>query len=227
MASSQRTVVLVAFPDMTQLDFTGPAQVFALWPETSVVVAAKTIDPVVTDGGWAIVPTVAFGDAPQADILMVPGGDGTFELLEDEPTLAFLRRQAEGARLVTSVCTGSFLLAAAGLLAGRRATSHWASLPLLAELGVTPVSERVVRDGDRMTGAGVTSGIDFALALTMDEFGREAAETIQLWLEYDPAPPVDRGNPASADPAFVSAAREARRADRLERVRRAAHRLAP
>jgi cyclohexyl-isocyanide hydratase len=227
MANSSRAIVLVAFPNMTQLDFTGPAQVFAMWPETSVVVAAKTMDPVVTDCGWAIVPTVTFEDAPQADLLMVPGGDGTFDLLEDEPTLAFLRRQALGARLVTSVCTGSFLLAAAGLLTGKRATSHWASLPMLAEFGVIPVSERVVRDGDRVTSAGVTSGIDFAFELTLDEFGREAAEAIQLSLEYDPAPPVNRGNVALADPAFVAATLAAKRADRFERVRRAADRLAP
>ncbi|MFF2623376.1 DJ-1/PfpI family protein [Oerskovia jenensis] len=217
-------VVALLFPGCTQLDLTGPAQVFSRFPGAQVDLAWRDTEPVATDCGWSIVPTTTLADAPPADVLFVPGGDGTFELLGDEDVLAFLRRQAAGARWVTSVCTGSFLLAAAGLLDGYRATTHWASLPLLAELGALPVAERVVVDRDRMTGAGITSGIDFALVLAAEELGEDVARRLQLMLEYDPQPPFDAGSPATADPVEVAAFRAAMRDARLGRVQRAAAR---
>lgn len=192
-------VVALLFPHVTQLDFTGPAQVFAKMPGAELHVAAQDLEPVPTDAGFSILPTTTLHQAPQADVLFVPGGRGTFELLEDEPTLDFLRRQAAEARWVTSVCTGSFLLAAAGLLNGRRATSHWASLHLLERLGAVPTAERVVRDGPVITAAGVSAGIDFALRLTADIHGDDVAKRLQLLLEYDPEPPFDAGAPSRPD----------------------------
>jgi len=156
-----------------------------------------------TDAGWCIVPTTTLGDCPPADVLFVPGGAGTFDLFTDTTALDFLRAQAAHARWITSVCTGSFALAAAGLLTGYQATSHWASLEMLAEFGVIPVSKRVVRDRNRITGAGVTSGIDFAFVLAAELYGSEIARSIQLAIEYDPEPPFDYGSPAKADPHHV------------------------
>lgn len=210
---------------MTQLDFTGPAQVFSRLPDTEVHLAWHHREPVRTDCGWSIVPTTTLSDCPQGDVLFVPGGEGAFDIFDDSVALAFLRRQAAGARWVTSVCTGSFSLAAAGLLMGRRATSHWASLDMLTEFGVIPVAERVVTDGRVITGAGVTSGIDFALHLAALEFGEQVAKTVQLTLEYDPSPPFDHGSPRTADPALVMSGRERARAGRLDRVQQAARRL--
>lgn len=207
--------VALLLPNLTQLDLTGPAQVLSSLPEVELHLAWRTTDPVRCDGGWSIVPTVSFDDAPQADLLLVPGGQGAFEVLTDEVVLEFVRAQAAGARWVTSVCTGSFMLAAAGLLAGRRATSHWASLPMLAEFGAVPVRERIVADGNVITGGGITAGIDFGLALAAEVAGEEAARRVQLRLEYDPAPPFDAGSPdrfgADAAAEIARASQEARR----------------
>lgn len=199
-------IVCVLFPDVTQLDLTGPAQVFSRLPGAEVHFAWHRVEPVPTDAGFAILPTTTLANAPQADVLFVPGGQGAFTLFDDEPMLAFLRGQAGGARYVTSVCTGSFTLAAAGLLSGRRATSHWASLDLLAKLGAVPVAERVVQDGNVITGAGVSSGIDFALTVAAELCGDAVAKSIQLAIEYDPAPPFDAGSPRrpDADPDEVA-----------------------
>ncbi|GLY68949.1 dimethylglycine dehydrogenase [Amycolatopsis taiwanensis] len=215
------------FPQVTQLDLTGPAQVFARMPDTEVVYVWHRIEPVPTDAGFAMLPTAAFAGAGQADVLFVPGGKGSFDLFDDEVALGFVRTQAENARYVTSVCTGSFALGAAGLLTGRRATSHWGSLHLLAEFGAIPTSERVVRDGDVITGAGVSSGIDFALTLTAELFGDNVAKRIQLGIEYDPAPPFDAGSPArpDADPGEVARWIAGVDAARGPLVRRAAARL--
>lgn len=220
-------VVALLFPDCTQLDLTGPAQVFARFPGARVHLAWRDTEPVATDCGWSIVPTTTLAEAPPADVLFVPGGNGTFELLEDDEILAFLQRQAAGARWVTSVCTGSFLLAAAGLLDGYRATTHWASLPLLAELGAAPVAERVVVDGNRVTGGGVTSGIDFAFELAAREVGEDFARRLQLMLEYDPQPPFDAGSPATADPDEVAAIRAMVRDSRWARVQAAGRAARP
>lgn len=219
-------IVVLLFPQVTQLDFTGPAQVFDRLPGAQVHLAWHDTQPVVTDCGWSIVPTTTLTDCPPADILFVPGGEGAFDLFTDDVALAFLREQAAAARWVTSVCTGSFALAAAGLLHGKRATSHWASLPMLADFGVVPVAERVVVDGGVVTGAGITSGIDFALRLAALEAGEEVAKRVQLALEYDPDPPFDHGSPRTADPETVRSERERVRAGRLSRVQQAAQRLA-
>lgn len=218
-------IVALLFPDVTQLDFTGPAQVFARLPDTEVQLAWHTLDPVPTDAGWSIVPTVTLDACPPADVLFVPGGNGTFALFDDERVLRFLREQAATARYVTSVCTGSFALAAAGLLTGYRATSHWSSVDLLAEYGVIPVHERVVVDRNRISGGGVTSGIDFALTLAAEMHGEEMAKAVQLRLEYDPQPPFDHGSPRTADPELVARMRDAAHAQRLPLVRRSAARL--
>lgn len=192
-------IVCVVFLRMTQLDLTGPAQVFAQFPGAQVEFAWHRGEPVPTDAGFSILPTTGFGAAGQADVLFVPGGPGAFDLFEDDRALAFVRAQASRARLMTSVCTGAFVLGAAGLLAGRRATTHWASLDLLAGFGAIPTSERVVRDGNLITGAGVSSGIDFALTLAAELYGEGVARSIQLGIEYDPAPPFDAGSPARPD----------------------------
>lgn len=220
--SSLRVVALL-FPGVTQLDLTGPLQVLAVSGQLELHLAWRTLDPVPTDAGFSIVPTVTIADAPPADILFIPGGQGTFDLLDDEEVLQFVRRQAEGARWVTSVCTGSFLLGAAGLLRGLRATTHWASLPLLATLGAIPTSERVVREGRVITGAGVSSGIDFALTLLAELFGVQEAKRVQLQIEYDPQPPFDAGSPRrrDADPQLVermTALMHERRAGVVERA---------
>jgi cyclohexyl-isocyanide hydratase len=198
-------VVMLLYPRLTQLDLTGPFEVFARFRELKLHLVWKTTDPVRDGGGLAMLPSTTFAACPQADILFVPGGPGQAALMEDEETLAFLRRQGSSARYVTSVCTGSLVLGAAGLLKGYRATCHWLSLPQLALFGVEPVAERVVADRNRVTGAGVTSGIDFALSLMADVFGEERARKVQLQMEYDPQPPFPGGSPASAPPELVAA----------------------
>src|SRR4029079_2604606 len=190
-----------------QLDMTGPYEVLARLPNTKGHLVAHTMAPVTTDRGMQIVPTITFADCPQLDLVMVPGGPGQQDLMEDEAVLAFLRKQAAGAKYVTSVCTGSLVLGAAGLLKGKRATSHWAALEHLKPLGAIPVSEKVVIDGNIITGAGVTSGIDFALKVAAVLEGEEAARQIQLQIEYDPAPPFDSGSPDKASPELVAAVR--------------------
>src|SRR4051812_34797164 len=189
----ERVIGMLIFPRLTQLDMTGPYEVLARLPNTMVHLVAHTIAPVTTDRGMQIVPTVTFADCPQLDLVMVPGGPGQQDLMEDAVVLEFLRKQAAGAKYVTSVCTGSLVLGAAGLLKGKRATCHWAAIEHLRPLGATPVSERVVMDGNIITGAGVASGIDFALAVAAILEGEEAAKKIQLQIEYDPPPPFDFG----------------------------------
>ena len=227
MLDAEITIVVALFPQLTQLDFTGPAQVFARMSNTRVVLAARTLDPVMTDCGWAIVPTSTFDTAPLADVLFVPGGAGAFDAMLDSEVLDFIRRQAGAAAFVSSVCTGSFVLGAAGLLRGKRATSHWASLHMLVELGAIPTSERVVSDGAVITGAGVSSGIDFALLLAERLRGQEAAQRIQLTIEYDPEPPFTTGSAKNAPADWVSAGRRDAEEARLEPIRQAARALSP
>lgn len=169
-----------------------------------MVFAAANRSAIATDSGFSVLPSHDFTDAPPADLLCVPGGPGVAAALGDAAMRAFIARQAAGATWVTSVCTGAFLLGAAGLLAGKRATTHWGYVPLLARFGATPVIERVVEDGHTVTSGGVTSGIDFALALIARIAGEEAARSVQLSLEYDPAPPYDSGHPSRAEPATVA-----------------------
>ncbi|WP_120005942.1 DJ-1/PfpI family protein [Nesterenkonia muleiensis] len=220
-------IVALLFPNVTQLDLTGPAQVFARFPEAEVHFAWRDLEPVPTDSGFSILPTITLEAAPQADLLFVPGGQGAFEVFDDDAALGFIAEQAAGAQYVTSVCTGSFALGAAGLLQGRRATSHWASLDMLEHFGAVPVSQRVVQDGKIITGAGVTSGIDFALTVAAEVYGKDVAQEIQLYIEYDPAPPFDAGSPSrpGADPQAVQERIEAMTKLRSPLVAQAAERL--
>ncbi len=222
-------ISFLLFPNVTQLDLTGPAQVLSRLGNATVDLVAKTREPVSTDAGFALLPTATFTDAAQPDILCVPGGFGTQDAMEDEATMAWVRHAAVAATWVTSVCTGSLLLGAAGLLRGYRATSHWASHHHLAAFGAIPVHERVVFDRNRVTGGGVTAGIDFGLALTAAIRGEDHARLVQLSLEYDPAPPFDSGSPERADAATRDryAAMAAKSAPgRDARTRAAAERLA-
>ena len=204
MAAPRRIGMLI-FPRLTQLDMTGPYEVLARLPNTTVDLIARTLDPVTTDRGMQIVPTVTYDTCPPLDVVMVPGGPGQQDLMEDEEALGFLRRQAATAKYVTSVCTGSLVLAAAGLLKGKRATCHWAAIDHLSLLGAIPVRERVVVDGNIVTGAGVASGIDFALSLAAILEGEAVAREIQLQIEYDPAPPFNSGSPKTAAPETLAA----------------------
>lgn len=212
-------VGMLIFPDMTQLDFTGPHEVLSKWPGVDIRVISSSLDPVASNGGLRFLPDTTIGNAPQLDVVFVPGGPGVDPLLNDRDTLEFLRSHAEGARYVTSVCTGALLLGAAGLLKGYRATTHWLSLDLLALFGAIPVPDRVVVDRSRITGGRVTAGIDFALTMTGNLFGADAAKISQLVIEYNPAAPFNSGHPSVAEPALVdrvlharAAAQEARRA---------------
>ncbi|WP_080894545.1 DJ-1/PfpI family protein, partial [Ralstonia solanacearum] len=199
-AAAALSIGLLLFPNLTQLDLTGPYEVFARIPGARVRLVWKRRDPVVSERGMALVPDTTFDGCPPLDILCIPGGPGQIDLMDDSETLAFVRRMAAGCRFVTSVCTGSLVLGAAGLLRGYRATSHWASRDQLALLGAQPVEARVVFDRNRVTGGGVTSGIDFALAVVAHLYGEAAAQRIQLQLEYDPAPPFRGGAPAGGPP---------------------------
>ncbi|KVL38537.1 dimethylglycine dehydrogenase [Burkholderia territorii] len=193
---------LLVFPGVQQLDLTGPHDVLASLPDATVHLVWKSRDTVVSSSGLALAPTCTFDDCPPLDVICVPGGIGINDLLLDAETIAFVQRRAAAARYVTSVCTGALLLGVAGLLRGRRATTHWAFHSLLAPLGAVPVHERVVRDGNLITGGGVTAGIDFALTIAAELAGDEEAQSIHLALEYAPAPPFDAGSPDTA-PASV------------------------
>ncbi len=185
----------VIFPNLTQLDFTAPLQVFHRLPGAATHIIAKTRDPVPSDCGLSLLPTVTFQDCPPLDLICVPGGAGVARAMLDRETLDFVIRQAAGARYVTSVCTGAFILGMAGLLKGRRATTHWAYTDLLADVGATHEPARVVWDGNVVTAGGVTSGIDFALRVVAEIAGDEVAQAIQLTIEYDPEPPFASGHP--------------------------------
>jgi cyclohexyl-isocyanide hydratase len=219
---------LLVFPRVTQLDFTGPLQVFSSIPGAKVHLIWKRIEPVPSDTVLAPTPTVTFDDCPQLDVICVPGGGGADDIVNDEEVLDFLRKQAEGAKYVTSVCTGSLVLGAAGLLKGYRAVTHWSAMEALALFGATPTQTRVCVDRNRVTGGGVTAGIDFALTLVSILVDRTTAETIQLRLEYNPAPPFNAGSPETA-PAEVLALMKERiapfQARRIEAVKRAAARV--
>lgn len=225
MSSAPFRIGLLLFPDITQLDLTGPYEVFTKIPGAEVRLVWKTRDPVAAGDGMRLIPDTTFADCPPLDLICVPGGAGMNKLLTDAETLAFLRAQATAARYVTSVCTGALVLGAAGLLAGRRATTHWMSHDMLAAFGAIPTKGRVVIDGNVVTGGGVTAGIDFALAVAAEIAGAEVAKAIQLGLEYDPHPPFDAGHPDRAGAALVARAREtaaARQAERAALVREAA-----
>ena len=189
-------IVFVLFDNVTQLDFAGPVQFLSRLPGATTYIASTDGKAVSTDCGFAIVPNTSFADCPQADIICVPGGHGVREAIADTAIVEFVREQAKAAEWITSVCTGSFILGAAGLLNGKRATTHWAYTQLLPRFGATHEEARVVRDGNLVTAGGVTSGIDFALELMALAKGEDIARSIQLALEYDPAPPFDGGHPS-------------------------------
>ena len=227
--STPLQIGLLVFPKVTQLDLTGPLQVFSSVPGAKVHLIWKRIEPVATDSVMVLTPTVSFADCPQLDVICVPGGFGTDDMINDEEMLDFLRRQAVSAKYVTSVCTGSLVLGAAGLLRGYRATTHWTAMDSLAPFGATPTRTRVCVDRNRVTGGGVTAGIDFALTLVSLLVDRRTAEAIQLRLEYNPAPPFDAGSPDTAPPEILSMMKERIapfQESRREAVQRAAARLA-
>src|SRR5260370_34282577 len=199
---------LVIVPKVTQLDLTGPGQVFSSVPGAKVHLIWKRIEPVTSDSVLTLMPTITFADCPQLDVICVPGGFGTDEMGNDDEVLDFLRRQAEGAKYVTSVCTGSLVLGAAGLLRGYRATTHWSAMDHLAACGGAPERTRVCVDRNRVTGGGVTAGIDFALTLLSIMVDRPTAEAIQLRLEYNPAPPFNAGSPDTAPPEILALMKE-------------------
>jgi cyclohexyl-isocyanide hydratase len=183
-------VGFVIFPDLTQLDFTGPQQVLARLPDSAMHIVAKTLDPVPSDSGLSLMPTHTFEDCPPLDLICVPGGyRGVIQAMEDRGLIEFVRRQARTAKYVTSVCTGAFILGAAGLLKGRRASTHWGFADLLPLVGALHEKRRVVWEGNLITAGGVTSGIDFGLEVVADIAGEAVARSIQLSLEYDPNPP--------------------------------------
>jgi cyclohexyl-isocyanide hydratase len=196
-------VGFVIFPDLTQLDFTGPQQVLARLPESAMHIVAKSAAPVPSDSGLSLVATHTFESCPRLDLICVPGGNaGVVRAMGDRETIEFVRRQASTARYVTSVCTGAFILGVAGLLKGRRATTHWAFAELLPLVGATHEKARVVKDGNVITAGGVTSGIDFGLRVVAEIAGESVAQAIQLGLEYDPDPPFASGHPDRASAAI-------------------------
>ncbi len=198
-------IVFVLFPNLTQLDFTGPLQVLSRLPGARVHLAARHMAPVETDAVLTLNPTCVFDDCPQADVICIPGGFGVDDAINDAALMEFVKKQAANARYVTSVCTGAFVLGAAGLLKGKRATTHWAYHDELPKVGAIPAKQRVVRDGNTFTGGGVTAGVDFAFTLMAEIAGETHARAIQLGLEYDPAPPFAAGAPQKADPATLEA----------------------
>jgi cyclohexyl-isocyanide hydratase len=219
---------LLAFPAMTQLDLTGPLQVFASLPGAEVRILWKTLEPIRTQGGLCLVPDTTLDACPRLDMICVPGGPGVLDLMDDADVLSFLRDRAEEARFIGSICTGALVLGAAGLFRGKRATTHWAWTDLLVPLGAIPTPGRVVRDGKVFSGGGVTAGIDFALTMVAELAGQEAAESIQLGIEYAPEPPFAAGHPDTARPELVAAARSRMaglRVEREARVQVAASRL--
>lgn len=196
-------LAFLLFPGLTQLDLTGPVQFLSRLPGAKVDLVWKDLNPVPTDAGFSILPTATFADVPAADLLCVPGGMGVASVIDDASALDWVRRVGSEANWVTSVCTGALVLGAAGLLRGYKATTHWAWHDMLPLFGAEPVNARYVIDGNRATGGGVTSGIDFALALIAEIAGRRTAEAVQLALEYAPEPPFNSGNPEIADKELV------------------------
>lgn len=229
MMSAPLQIGLVIFPKVTQLDFTGPLQVFSSVPGANVHLIWKRMEPVPSNSVMVLTPTITFADCPQLDVICVPGGAGSDDMVNDQEILDFLRRQAVGAKYITSVCTGSLVLGAAGLLRGYRAATHWTAMEFLEPFGAIPANTRVCVDRNRITGGGVTAGIDFALTLVSIMVDRPTAEAIQLRIEYNPAPPFNAGSPDTAPPEVVALTKEkiaTSKKRRGEAVHRAAARLA-
>lgn len=224
LAAERLQIAMLIYPGMTLLDMVGPQAVFGHHADTHL--AWKSMDPVPTDTGVTVLPTTSFDDCPkELDVLFVPGGFGTWDAMADDAVLDFLRERAPKSTLVTSVCTGSIILAAAGLLDGYKAATHWATYDILEAFGIESVRERVVSDGNRISGGGVTAGIDFGLSVLARLRGEPVARTTQLMLEYDPAPPFDAGSPNSASPEIVGAVNSLL-ADDMERAKEIARAIA-
>jgi transcriptional regulator GlxA family with amidase domain len=200
-------IVFILYPRLTQLDFTGPYEVLSRMPGAEVILASKDGGSLISETGLIFGGLRCLADVERADLIMIPGGPGQTEAMLDPQFMAEVKRLGEGARYVTSVCTGSLILAAAGLLKGKRAGSHWAYRDLLAAFDAIPDPARVVRDGNVFTGGGVTAGIDIALSIVADIAGAETAKMIQLMIEYAPAPPFASGRPETASPETVAAVR--------------------
>jgi cyclohexyl-isocyanide hydratase len=227
--SQEFPIVFALYPCVTQLDFTGPYEVLGRLPGARPILASVAGHSVEADGGMTFSGVQRLADVDDCALLCVPGGFGTVEAMEDTEFLSQIRRLAKHARYVTSVCTGSLLLGAAGLLQGKRAACHWAWRDLLPAFGAVPDPARVVRDGNVITGGGVTAGIDMALTVVAEIAGADFAEVVQLGIEYAPAPPFDAGRPERARPEIVTAARrrlDANRDAREAAARRAGGRLA-
>lgn len=225
MSGARLQIGFVLMPRLTQLDLTGPYEVLTRVQDADVHLVWKTLEPVRADSGLQILPTTTFEACPTLDVVCVPGGPGVDALIEDPDVLNWLKRSAGQAKYVVSVCTGSLVLGAAGLLNGRRAACHWASRELLRHFGATPSAERVVQDGNVITGGGVTAGIDVALSVVAELRTPADAEAIQLMIEYDPHPPFSAGSPATAPRAIVERVEHAMRgrlAQRAAAIARAA-----
>jgi cyclohexyl-isocyanide hydratase len=216
------------FEGLDQIDLTGPFEILSRMPNSTYRLYGKTTDTVRDIRGLRLAADALLADAPQLDVLHVPGGYGQEMLMEDEEVLSWVRRQAAGAKCVLSVCTGALICGAAGLLKGRRATTHWSAFELLPIFGAIPVNQRVVADGNMVFAAGVTAGIDGGLRVAADLRGEEAAQTIQLYMQYAPEPPFNAGTPETAPASVVSTARKNARAitdQRRETAQRVAQRL--
>lgn len=218
--SESFSIVFVLFPNVTQLDFTGPYEPLARLPGARITLASVAGGQIVADGGITFAGVQPLSSVEACDLLCVPGGFGTIEAVEDSALLSEVARLASGARFVTSVCTGSLILGAAGLLKGRRAACHWAWRDSLAQFGALADAGRVVRDGNIITGGGVTAGVDMALTAIAEIAGEDFAKTVQLSIEYAPAPPFRSGRPDEAEPHIVALA--SRRMDRVRSMRDAA-----
>lgn len=204
--TTQPKIGFLIYPGVIQLDVTAAYQVLSFPPNTETYLVSKTLDPIESNEGLTLTPTNDFNSCPQLDVICVPGGGiRQVEVMQDETTIEFLQRQSEKAQYVTSVCTGSMILAAAGLLKGYKATCHWAFEDQLAMFGVEVVSDRVVIDRNRVTGAGVTSGIDFGLTLLSLLLDEDTAKMTQLMMQYSPEPPFDSGTPKTTNSQITEA----------------------
>lgn len=203
MTDQPFVTVFALYPNLTHLDFTGPHQVLCRLPHSETIIASRDGGDIVAEGGLVIGQTKRLADIPRCDLLCIPGGMAATEVALDEAFIAQIRRLASGARYITSVCTGSLILGAAGLLQGKRAACHWAWRDLLSEVGAVPDAARVVRDGNIFTGGGVTAGIDFAFTMVAEIAGEAYAKALTLGLEYAPSPPFAGGRPELADAATL------------------------
>lgn len=210
LSNSPLVIGMILFPNLTQLDLTGPYEVFTRMPATTVLLLAETLQPVRSERGLTMTPNSTWTTSPALDVIFVPGGLGVNAMMEHEPLLRFLQAQSTSVAYLTAVCTGTLVLGAAGLLHGYRAATHWLSMDLLTLFGAEPVDERVVIDRNRITGGGITAGIDFGLHMAAILRDERTAQEIQLMMEYNPQPPFHSGSPYTADPALVEQVRATR-----------------